>query len=1215
MMRRLARFSFPLLAITAAVTAQAPARLQDAVRSSCGWRQAQADRSVLGDGLRCGDLEAEQGIGTHAPAELVWRIPAGQRWFTTWFGVAHERGTLGSISLRAFVDGVERMATPVLRGDAAPLWLAIAVDGGSELRLVVDDGGDGNGSDHANLLWPRFHASADEPPPARPTPTTFADEAPPPDLERGLWSRRPARSFHEAYLLGDGRLGAAWFGGVGRDRIVLNEISMWSGRAQDADRTDAHRQLPEIVELLQRGDNQAAERLVEANFTCVGAGSGGGNGKDLPFGCYQTFGDLEVTTLGPDGEPLAGRITGYLRQLDLKHDSAEVVFRDAAGRLHERGLRITDDGEIFLFFECEQPTDFRVRLHRRENATTTVLGDDRLRVQGQLGDGVRFAGEVRASSPGVRADGDGLLVENALFLRLEIRLATDFDGLGRAPDRQRELLPEPTGRKAERRSRSRGKPARPLRLELGGHERRATPTTERLVALAGGASDPDLFAIYFHFGDWLLTHGGGGHGLPLNLQGLWAPEYQTPWNGDYHLNVNVQMSYWPALPLGRFAAHEALVGLVESLVAPGQRTARAYYDAPGFVVHTITNVWGFTSPGEQASWGSAHTSGAWLCRHLFEHWAFTQDRAFLRRVYPTLREAARFHRHILVEHGPEKRLVTPVSNSPENAFRLPNGGTASICLGPTIDQQILRELFTNVAAAAAELGVDAELATDLTTAAARLAPHRIGRHGQLQEWLEDYAEPEPHHRHVSHLYGLYPSDQITPFSTPDLAAAARTTLARRGDDGTGWSLAFKANCWARLGEGDRALALLTKLLRPVDVDGFGSDHGGSYANLLCAHPPFQIDGNLGGTAAIAEMLLQSHRERPGEDYTLHLLPALPKAWPEGWVDGLHARGNLEVQQLVWRDGALRQAELRNRGSKARSVRLRTHTKVVVRRDDQPVPTTDEQPGVVRFEAPPGVWLDVLAVDSSGQPVRKEHAAERVRIDPPRWPTFDPAVIEAEVAATLPLVEQHADRKFVRPPQVIAADVRSWADLVRAENPEAPDPSLAEAITFALYVPERDQVVLSPFVTSGLLDRARNENDESSAVARPVLAHELTHVLQEQHWRLPSRMRAATNRNDKRVLRSLVEGHATWIEEQVALGFGWPGYVERGRELQRRNGRTEYWEGRDYVANLLADGGMAALHTVLAGPPPDLATLRRIARKKVAPNGDSKAKPANEQAPR
>jgi alpha-L-fucosidase 2 len=800
---------------------------------------------------------------------------------------------------------------------------------------------------------------------------TFVGEAAAPDSkELTWWSRRPASTFVEAWPLGDGTHGATWFGGVGNDRVVLNHIAMWSGSVQAADRPDAAKELPAIVALLRAGKNVEAEQLVNRVFTCAGAGSGGGNGKDVPYGCYQTLGDLELVVFGTDGEVLGGEVRDYRRVLAFAEHAAEqrVTFVDRHGRKHERRL-LCDGGVALQLTAGGEPLDVRVGLQRRERAKIGVADGNRIVMRGALadgkgGDGVRFAAQVNVTADGgtVVADGDGLRVRGAKKVTIGVAAMTDFPGLLRrgepvaswfenvlptAPAGLPDLVP--------------GMPLFPnLDLDLGGHDRRKVPTLDRLVALAGGGADPDLFASWFLFADHLLRSSSRAGGLPANLQGLWAPDYQTPWNGDYHLNINVQMNYWPALVTGRFDAHLPLLDLVESLVAPGTKTAQAYYGAPGWVAHTITNVWGFTSPGEHASWGSANTSSAWLCRHLHEHWAFSQDNEVLVRAYPILRDAARFYRHILVEDGEHGWLVTPVSNSPENSFRLGDGKAASVCMGPTIDQQIVRELFTNVVEMATLLTVDKELRADLTTALAQLAPHQIGKHGQLQEWLEDYAEPEPHHRHVSHLYGLYPGDQITPIGTPELAQAARVTLARRGDDGTGWSLAHKACLWARLHDGDRALAVLTKLLRPVGVPGFTGGHGGSYPNLLCAHPPFQIDGNFGGAAAIAEMLLQSHRERAGEDFTIHLLPALPKAWQAGRVAGLWARGNCELAAMTWSGGRLVAATLRNAGERPRRVRLRARVPVTVHDGDTVVTTTEVQPGVLAWTLPPGGTVEIKA---------------------------------------------------------------------------------------------------------------------------------------------------------------------------------------------------------------------------------------------------------------
>ncbi len=819
-----------------------------------------------------------------------------------------------------------------------------------------------------------------------------------------VWSRTPAASFVESYPLGDGRLGASWFGGVRADRLVLNENSMWSGSPQEADREGAAANLPAIRELLAAGRNVEAERLVNQTFTCQGAGSGHGAGKDVPYGCYQLLAELTLEW-SELGEP----VSDYVRELVYEASGAvqRVSFVDARGARHRRELRIDDER---LSFACElegAARDVRIALARPERAQVEASGRE-IALWGALNDGhggagVRYRCVARVSGGDgrVEAQGADLWLRGTTRLELTIGALTDFAGLGQPLARERDLerelraqldapgtpaddaakrsvrgasaLPElelddsalDDTTKVEQRNQLLRESVEPAsgaaQLSRVGADRERErhyarldlPTVERLVGLAQGANDPQLFALYFRHSLELLRGSSRAGSLPANLQGLWAPELQTPWNGDWHLNVNVQMNYWPALPAGLFDEHLPLVDLAQSLERNGARTAKLYYDAPGWVAHTITNAWGFTSPGEVASWGSSNTCSGWLVRALFEHYAFTQDRAFLERVHPTLRGAARFYLHILAPEPRHGWLVTPVSNSPENAFRMANGEVASVCMGPTIDQQIVRELFGHVIESARTLGRDLDLALELERARGKLVPHQIGRHGQLQEWLEDYDEPEPHHRHVSHLYGLYPGDQITPHGTPELARAARVTLERRGDDGTGWSLAHKANLWARLGEGNRAHALLVKLLRPVGVPGFEGGHGGTYANLFCAHPPFQIDGNFGGAAAIAEMLVQSHREREGEPYTLHLLPALPSAWPTGSVRGLFARGGLALEELRWREGRFVQARVRNATESARRVRLRIAAEVSVQLDGEELALAAAGDGRFEFDLPAG----------------------------------------------------------------------------------------------------------------------------------------------------------------------------------------------------------------------------------------------------------------------
>lgn len=746
------------------------------------------------------------------------------------------------------------------------------------------------------------------------------------DSEVSYFFDRPAKAWEECLPLGNGRIGLMPDGGVEQERILLNEISMWSGSKQDADNPAAAAALPQIRRLLFEGRNDEAQQLMYNTFVCKGSGSNLGDGANAPYGSYQLFGYLNLRHHYAEA---VDSVTDYHRSLSLSEAVGSLSFRRGnVTYKREQFASFADDlGVIHLVADEDKSLHFSVSMDRPEHAQVSLEGKDLL-MKGQLPDGVdtlemkgmRFAAKVRVLLPKggqlLRTD-SSLTVQGASEAVLLVSLATnywepkDFE----ATLDNRLAVAERKDYATLRREHTEAYRALfdRVALQLGRSERDQWPIDKRLAAFAEDRNDPSLAALYFQFGRYLLISSTRVGLLPPNLQGLWCNTIHTPWNGDYHLNINLQMNHWPVEVTNLSELHLPLTEWTKQQVASGERTAKAFYNARGWVTHILGNVWEFTAPGEHPSWGATNTSAAWLCAHLYTHYLFTRDEAYLQEIYPTLRGAALFFVDMLVEDPRSHHLVTAPTTSPENAFRMANGHVVSICAGSTMDNQIVRELFNNTIEAANRLGVDSAFAEELAKKRDRLMPTTIGEDGRIMEWLEPFEEVERNHRHVSHLYGLYPGDEISMERTPALAEAARKTLEVRGDQSTGWSMAWKINFWARLHDGDHAFKLLGDLLRPC-VNEKGEVSGGSYSNLFCSHPPFQIDGNFGGTAGIAEMLVQS------QSGIIELLPALPSAWPSGSFRGLRVRQGGEVA-VRWMEGKVVEAKLRALRTETFQIRL------------------------------------------------------------------------------------------------------------------------------------------------------------------------------------------------------------------------------------------------------------------------------------------------------
>lgn len=790
--------------------------------------------------------------------------------------------------------------------------------------------------------------------------------------ERKLWYTKPAEEWVEALPVGNGRIGGMVFGGVSRERVQLNEDTIWSGEPRDPVRYGTERYLEPVRELINAGQYAEAESMIEQFMT------GPWTETYLPLGDMEVL--FEHTGIG--------ELEGYRRELDMNDGIVRTFYRRNGSEFSRELFVSAVDQVMAMRLYGESKTSFTVMLHSPLQFSVRKASPNRIALSGRCPVNV-LPNTVKSADPVTYAEGRGIgfeiqlqvLVDNGKVdvsgsrirvsgrgeVVLLLAVATSYNGFDQDPSasyRVPEIKCTEWLTKAEMLGYDKLKERHLLdyrqlfdrvSLELGGNDRSLQPTDERIQAVRHGEEDPGLAELLFQYGRYLLLASSRPGTQPANLQGIWNDRIQPPWCSAWTTNINLQMNYWPTEAANLAECHQPLFDWIEDMRITGRKAAWVHYGCPGWTAHHNVDLWRTATPGGGSpSWAFWPMAGAWVCQHLWEHYAFGQDEGFLRQVYPAMKEAAWFCLEWLVEDK-DGHLTTCPSTSPENSFIAADGQISSVTKGSTLDISLIKDLFSHCIEASRILKLDGRFRSELEQALLRLPPFKVGKHGQLQEWDDDFDEAEPGHRHIAHLFALHPGDQITPDGSPELAAACRTTIERRlahGGAHTGWSCAWMVSFWARLREAEPAAGFLNKLL------------SGLHPNMMNAHRHpkvkmdiFSIDGNMAGTAGIAEMLLQSHSGM------IHLLPALPIQWNSGRVRGLRARGGFEIE-MQWEEGRLSQARIHSTTGK--QCRLRTVQPVRVVQDGRETRTETAEQGLTVFHTQAGQSYEIIAENRSGE---------------------------------------------------------------------------------------------------------------------------------------------------------------------------------------------------------------------------------------------------------